>query len=132
MTINLKTQNRSRRRARVRARLSGTLVCPRLAVFRSNKYFYAQLIDDAAGRTLVAADSRELGKEDQALRQAQGKRPTDVGFTKVPEAYLVGQLLASKAAAKKISRVCFDRGGYLYAGRVRAAAEGARAGGLLF
>ena len=133
MTSQLPDNNRSRRRARVQATVRGSATRPRLAIFRSNKYLYAQLIDDTAGRTLLAADSRELVKGKPASAKASaGKRPSDVGFTKVPEAYLVGQLLAEKAQAKKISVVAFDRGGYRYAGLVRAVAEGARAGGLTF
>ena len=133
MTARTKTDWRSRRRARGRAKLSGTAARPRLAVFRSNKYIYAQLINDAAGATLAAADGRELKAKPAFAGAIQpGKRASDVGFSKVPEAYAVGRLLAGKALAKKIKQVCFDRGGYLYAGRVRALAEGARDGGLVF
>jgi large subunit ribosomal protein L18 len=125
---------RKHRHARVRTRVAGTSERPRLAVFRSNRYIYAQLIDDKAGATLAMADSRELrkGKQGPSTTLGAGKRATDVGFTKVPEAYQVGKLLAEKAVAKKVKRVAFDRGGYLYAGRVRAVAEGAREGGLEF
>lgn len=127
------TNPRKHRHARVRTRVAGTSERPRLAVFRSNRYIYAQLIDDRAGATLAMADSRELRKGKPASAKATaGKRATDVGFTKVPEAYQVGKLLAEKAVAKKVKRVAFDRGGYLYAGRVRAVAEGAREGGLEF
>lgn len=130
MATITKTDQRLRRRARVRARIAGTAGRPRLAIFRSNQYLYAQLIDDVAGVTVAAASSRELASGKKLA--AEGKRPEDVGFTKVPEAYRVGQLIAERARAKQISKVAFDRGGYRYAGRVRAAAEGARAGGLEF
>lgn len=122
----LKVAKRERRHRRVRARVAGTAEKPRLSVFRSNYHLYAQLIDDVRGVTLAAAASREL-KE-----QKSGKRATDTGFTKVPEAFELGKLLAERALAKKIKQVCFDRGGYIYTGRVRALAEGAREGGLQF
>jgi large subunit ribosomal protein L18 len=122
----LKLEQRNRRRGRVRARISGTVEKPRLSVFRSNNHLYAQLIDDARGVTLTAAASPEL-KEAKG-----GKRAEDAGFTKVPQAFELGKLLAERALAKKIKRVAFDRGGYIYTGRVRALAEGAREGGLEF
>lgn len=126
VTIRQKNEKRLRRAARTRAKLAGTATRPRLSIFRSNRAIYAQLIDDERGLTLVAAGSRELGRE------TKGKRAEDTGFTKVPEAFRVGELLAGKALAKQVKRVAFDRGAYLYAGRVKALAEGARAGGLEF
>lgn len=110
--INNKQEKRARRHARVRARVRGTATRPRLAVFRSGKHIYAQIIDDVVGQTLVAASD---------LR----------GKTAI-EAKAVGELIAKAASAKKIKAVAFDRGGYIYAGRVRQVAEGARAGGLIF
>ncbi len=105
----------TRRAARNRAGLSGTR--PRLSVHRTNRFIYAQLIDDSAKKTLAAASSRELPK---------GKR------NKTEEAAAVGELLAQAAKAKGISRAVFDRGGYRYHGRVKALADGARKGGLEF
>src|SRR3989338_8713805 len=118
-----------RRHGRVRARIHGTATRPRLSVFRSNRFVTAQLIDDVRGRTLCAAGERELPKAEACQT---GRRPEDVGFGKVARAYALGQFLAERARAAKISQVAFDRGGYRYAGRVRALAEGARAGGLIF
>lgn len=109
---------RIRRHDRVRSKISGTADCPRLNVFRSNSNIYAQLIDDVKGVTLVSASSVEK----------------DFGETKgnKEEARKVGQLIAKRAADKKISEVVFDRGGYIYHGRVKELAEGAREGGLKF
>lgn len=94
----------------------------RLAVFRSNKHIYAQIIDDRTGRTVVAGDDRQF-------KQVKDEKED---FAKVNAAKLVGRKLAADARAKKITQVAFDRGGYRYAGRVAALADGARAGGLEF
>ncbi len=109
---------RIRRHARVRGKISGTAECPRLDVFRSNSNIYAQLIDDVKGVTLVSASSVEK----------------DFGETKgnKEEARKVGQLIAKRAIEKNITEVVFDRGGYVYHGRVKELAEGAREGGLKF
>ena len=109
---------RIRRHTRVRGKISGTAECPRLDVFRSNSNIYAQLIDDVKGVTLAAASSTEkdfdgVGGNKEAARK-------------------VGQLIAKRAADKKITEVVFDRGGYIYHGRVKELAEGAREGGLKF
>ncbi|MGD1940218.1 MAG: 50S ribosomal protein L18 [Leptolyngbyaceae cyanobacterium] len=109
-----------RRHARIRRRLSGTLERPRLAVFRSNQHIYAQIIDDTAHHTLVAASTVE------AAVQTAGKSATQEGAT------MVGQLLAERAREKGIDQVIFDRGGKLYHGRVAALAEAARKAGLSF
>ena len=113
-----KNQARIKRHARVRAKISGTAACPRLDVFRSNSNIYAQLIDDVNGVTLAAASSNE---KDFGLSgsNCEGARK-------------VGQLIAERAAAKGITEVVFDRGGYVYHGRVKELAEGAREGGLKF
>lgn len=111
---------RDRRRTRVRKKISGTAERPRLSVFRSNRYIYAQLIDDVQGQTLAAASSRETDG------QAEGATAT------VAAAEKVGSLLAERAKAGSIESVVFDRGGYRYHGRVAALAEGARNGGLQF
>lgn len=101
---------------RVRKKVNGTAERPRLSVFRSNTSIYCQLIDDLTGHTLAAADSRE----------------TATAGTKSEQAKAVGQLIAEKARAAGIEKVVFDRGGYLYHGRVKSLAEGAREGGLQF
>lgn len=108
---------RQLRKKRVRAKISGTSVRPRLCVFRSLKHISAQLIDDASSRTLVFSSDAEA--------KAKGKKPAEA-------AKLVGRNLAEKALAKKISEAVFDRGGYKYHGRVKALAEGARESGLKF
>ena len=113
---NKKTTQRVRRHARIRAKVSGTKEIPRLAVYRSNKFIYAQLIDDVAGTTVVtASDISEKSKK-----------------TKTERAKIVGGTLAKLAKDKKISKVIFDRGGFIFIGRVKALAEGAREGGLEF
>lgn len=114
MTTSKLTQ-RTARRARIRSRVTGTAERPRLAVFRSNKYVYVQLIDDAAGKTIASADSRTM-KGDTARARAEA----------------VGTTIAEKAKAAGITAVVFDRGGYRYQGTVAALADAARAGGLTF
>lgn len=114
MTTN-KTEKRIRRHKRIRARISGTATRPRIAVFKSNRYIYAQLIDDTTGTTLAAADSRK-----------------EKGATLALRATAVGASIAKQADAKKITDAVFDRGGFLFAGAVKAVAEGAREGGLKF
>jgi large subunit ribosomal protein L18 len=132
-------QARLRRHQRVRKRISGTAERPRLAVFRSSTHMYAQVIDDALGQTLVAASSN-----DPDFAKSAGKGPVipeeDVaeaikGLTanrRVKQAWQVGELIAQRAKAHGIDKVVFDRGGYLYHGRVAALAEGARHAGLDF
>jgi large subunit ribosomal protein L18 len=112
-----KPERRQRIRFRIRKTISGTATNPRLSVFRSNKEIYAQLIDDVNGVTLLAASSREkeIGKG-----------------TNVDVATAVGKLVAEKALKAGIDVVTFDRGGYLYHGRIKSLAEGARAAGLKF
>jgi len=122
-TQKKKNITRKRRHARVRAKITGTAECPRLSVFRSAKYIYAQLIDDVKGSTFVGIDDREISKKKVEAGERTGK---------VASAFVVGKLLAEKAVEKGIKNVVFDRGGYKYHGRVRALAEGAREGGLVF
>lgn len=112
---------RQRRHRRIRARISGTAERPRLNVFRSIDHIYAQLVDDVAGRTLVSAST-----VDKDLRSDMA------GKSKKEQAELVGKMVAERAKAAGISTVVFDRGGYLYHGRVKALADGAREGGLNF
>lgn len=114
-----KEERRLRIRRRIRKVVSGTDARPRLSVYRSNKEIYAQLIDDVTGRTLVAASSR-----DKALASEKG--------SKAEMAALVGKAIAEKAIKAGINVCSFDRGGYLYHGRVKSLAEGAREGGLKF
>lgn len=116
-----KNQDRLKRHARVRKKISGTPETPRLCVFRSLNHIYAQIIDDVQGNTLVAASSVE--KEIAVLLG---------GKSKSEKAKIVGQKLAEKALAKGINEVVFDRGGYLYTGRVASLADGARESGLKF
>jgi len=106
---------RTRRHARVRKKIRGSAARPRLAVFRSLTHIYAQLVDDDAGRTLVAASSKEAA-------DAKGKR--------TESAKTVGTLLGDRAKAKGVTEVVFDRGGYRYHGRVKALADGVRAAGV--
>jgi large subunit ribosomal protein L18 len=115
-------QQRTRRRARIRARVSGTTVRPRLSVFRSLRDINLQLIDDVSGVTLVSISTKTDKIEGDA-----GERSG-----KIAKAYLLGRVLAEKAKAKNIEGAVFDRGGYKYHGRVKAVAEGARDGGLNF
>lgn len=117
-----KIEARGRRRARVRARIVGTAARPRLAVFRSAKHISAQLIDDATGKTLAAAD-------DAKMKKAAGAEGMEA---KIAKAYAVGAALAEKAKKAGVTAVVFDRGGFTYHGRVKALADGARAGGLQF
>lgn len=132
-------QARLRRHQRVRKKVSGTTERPRLSVFRSGAQIYAQIIDDTQGRTLLAASSRD--GDFAALSKKAGSISTEnapeaiKGLTDnrlVKQAYIVGQLVAQRAKSQGIERVVFDRGGYIYHGRVAALAEGARAGGLDF
>jgi large subunit ribosomal protein L18 len=109
--------SRKRRHVRVRKKVTGTAVRPRLAVNRSARHIFAQLIDDGAGHTLVAASTL-----DASIRDATGDKKA--------RAHQVGQLLASRAKEAGISTAVFDRGGYAYHGRVAALADGAREGGL--
>ncbi|MBP9993805.1 MAG: 50S ribosomal protein L18 [bacterium] len=117
--MNKKIERRLNIKRRVRKTVSGTAARPRMSVFRSNKSIYVQLIDDEAGVTLAAASSRENGIEESKV-------------TKVEQANKVGNLIAEKAKAAGIETVVFDRNGYLYHGRVKSLAEGARNGGLKF
>lgn len=112
LTKNLKRQ---RRHQRIRSKISGTAAHPRLVVFRGNTHIYAQLVDDTVGHVLAASSTLKLKKG-----------------TGLEKARQVGEELAKKALEKSIKTCVFDRGGYLYHGRVKALAEGARAGGLQF
>jgi large subunit ribosomal protein L18 len=121
MLTSYKRQGRKIRHIRIRRVVKGTADRPRLAVFRSLNHIYAQLIDDAAGRTLAAVDSRA---PDFRQRHSSGGN--------VAAAKIVGELVAQKAKERGISQAVFDRGGYQYHGRVKALAEAARSAGLKF
>lgn len=112
-----KNKTRQRRHVRVRGKISGTAECPRLNVYRSNKNIYAQVIDDVAGVTLVSASTLDS--------EVSGNNKTE-------QAASVGEVVAKRAQDKGIKQVVFDRGGYLYHGRVQALAEAARENGLQF
>ncbi len=113
---------RERRHRRVRARVSGSAQRPRLNVFRSSAHIYAQVIDDVQGHTLVSANDLE-----EAVREKAGE-----GANKAARAKAVGEVVAERAQAAGIGSVVFDRGGFLYHGRIKAVADGAREGGLKF
>ena len=114
-----KNQNRLKIKRRIRKVVSGTESRPRLAVFRSNKEIYAQIVDDVNGKTIIAASSR-----DKDISSTKG--------TKTEIAALVGKSVAEKALKSGIDSISFDRGGYQYHGRVKSLADGAREGGLKF
>ncbi len=116
-----KNSVRQRRHARVRKHVSGTAATPRLSVYRSLNHIYAQVIDDEKGVTIVSASTLEKGVREQIS-----------GKTKTEAAKLVGKAIGERAKEKGIEAVVFDRGGYLYTGRVKAVADGARDAGLKF
>ncbi len=116
MKTNIKAEKRARLHKKIRTRVSGTGERPRLCVFRSNRYMYAQIIDDIRGVTLASASDISLSDK----------------ITKVERAKVVGKKLADEAKKNNITTVVFDRGGFSYRGRVAALAEGAREGGLAF
>jgi large subunit ribosomal protein L18 len=111
----IKTEKRKRRHKRIRSRVVGTAVVPRLSAFKSNGYIYAQLINDDAGRTLASVSSLKVKAQNKTLAARE-----------------VGKEIAKKALEQKIKKIVFDRGGYVYTGRVKALADGAREGGLSF
>ena len=117
--VKTNAERRARRHLRVRKRVAGTAGRPRLVVFRSSKHIYAQLVDDDQGRTLLGASDRSEGVEIE-------------GRGKVAKSFALGRLIATRAKERGVTRVVFDRGGYLYHGRVKAVADGARKGGLEF
>jgi large subunit ribosomal protein L18 len=106
------------RQTRIRAKAKGVSIQPRLSVFRSNKYVYAQIIDDDKKQTVVGVTEKELSSKEKLTKSERAKE--------------LGKLIAKKAIAKKVEKVVFDRGSYRYHGRVKAVADGAREGGLKF
>jgi large subunit ribosomal protein L18 len=121
MTKVNRREQRAKRQRRIRAKISGTAQRPRLNVFRSNMHIYAQVIDDVRQHTLVAASTVDASLRDKLADN-----------NKVEEAKLVGRLIAERAQAAGIKQVVFDRGGYLYHGRIKALADAAREAGLDF
>ncbi|MBL7911352.1 MAG: 50S ribosomal protein L18 [Bacteroidia bacterium] len=118
MAVN-KQDRRTKIKLKLRKRIKGTAEAPRLSVYRSNSEIYAQLIEDKGGKTLLA-----VGSVDKSISSAK--------VSKIEKAKLVGKLIAEKAVANGITAVVFDRNGFLYHGRVKSLAEGAREGGLKF
>jgi|SRR5436189_4214439 len=121
MKTEKRVQARERVRVRIRQKLRGSQVRPRLAVFKSGRHIYAQVIDDATGKTLAHASSLDAGLKKESRAGA------NVGTAK-----RVGRLVADRAKEKGIAKVVFDRGGYIYHGKVKALADAAREGGLEF
>jgi large subunit ribosomal protein L18 len=121
-----KVNSRIRRKKRIRKKVNGTPERPRLSVFRSAKHIYAQIIDDARGKTLAAASSLE--------KELKGQTPPEESDEKgkIAAAAVIGRLVAERALEKGISKVVFDRNGFMYHGRVKAISEGARKAGLDF
>jgi large subunit ribosomal protein L18 len=117
--MNNKSQARQKIRYRIRKKVNGTASAPRLSVFRSNTDIYAQLIDDNSGTTIAAASSKQ---KDISAQKAP----------KIDKSKMVGEAIARKAVELGIEKVVFDRSGYIYHGRIKAVAEGAREGGLKF
>lgn len=130
MAKTQKILKRQRRHRKVRSKVFGTADIPRACVFRSNRHIYVQLINDDKGITLAATDSLSLNgtdnKKTALTTESRGEK------AKTAAAFNVGKEIAAKAAAKKIKKVVFDRGGYKYHGRVKALAEGIQEGGLKF
>ncbi len=118
MALN-KKERRTRIKYKIRKTINGTASTPRLSVFRSNTSIYAQLIDDKTGKTILAA-----GSDDKSIKDSKA--------SKSEQAKLVGKLIADRATTKGISSIVFDRNGYLYHGRIKSLAEGAREAGLKF
>ena len=144
---NKKAYRLKRRHQRVRNSVFGTPERPRMCVFRSAKHIYAQIVDDTEGRTLVAVSSLKVGpvsvekpeakkaddaKDKKAKKAKKGKKPVHKGGMKTALALEVGKVIAGAAKEKGISKVCFDRGGFQYHGRIAALADEARKNGLEF
>lgn len=115
--VKLKSDLKQRRKKRIRSKISGTEARPRMSVFKSSKHIYVQVIDDIKGHTLVSASSFEKGNHQKATKEACEE---------------LGKLLAERCKGKNISSIVFDKNGNQYHGRVKAVAEGARSGGLVF
>jgi len=137
MKSKYKKEKRHIRHKRVRAKISGQALKPRLYVFKSAKHIYAQLINDEKGKVIIAANDKEIKKiktksQISETKDKKNKESQKLLTGKTALAYNVGELIAKKALEKKIEKVVFDRGSCKYHGRVKALAEGAREGGLKF
>lgn len=140
--ISEKHRKRHRRHLHIRRSVHGTPERPRVSVFRSSKHIYAQIIDDTAGKTLATVSSLKLGKpaapapeaaaDEGGKKKKKGGKKAAAAGAKVIQAREVGRLLAETAKEKGITKIAFDRGGYLYHGRVAALADAARENGLEF
>jgi len=126
MNFMNKLQSRKKRIRRTRAKISGTIERPRLCVFRSLQHVYAQIVDDENGKIIASIDSRKISAKGGSASGGKAVK-NDIGM-----AALVGEEIAKLSIAKKISKVVFDKRGYKYHGKVKAIAEGARKGGLVF
>lgn len=120
-SLNLKKKARLKRKVRIRKKISGSPERPRLSVFRSARHIYVQIIDDSQGKTLISASSTEKPVKEQQKFE-----------NKIAQATYIGKLAAQRALEMGISKVVFDRGGFLYHGRIKAVSDGAREGGLDF
>jgi|SRR5688572_2398004 len=128
MSTKNKSMSRISRKRRVRAKVSGTAERPRLSVYRSATHIYAQIIDDASGKTLASASDQTIDKKEKtALMKGEGERKA-----KVSVAFAVGKNLADAGKKAGVESVVFDRNGFAYTGRIAALADGAREGGLKF
>ena len=127
---------RQRRKVRIRKIVSGTVERPRLSVFKSSKYSYAQIISDVDGSTIVSASSKEAevikAAQEVKIASSEDAPARSKSSKSVSAAFALGQVLAKRAMDKKLSSVVFDRNGFLYHGRIKAIADGAREGGLKF
>jgi large subunit ribosomal protein L18 len=140
MTTKLDKNKRFvRRKRKVRGKIFGTKETPRLTVFRSRKFIYAQVIDDENGKTIVSASDKEVSEKSDKGKTAvkkeeikDNKNKREIKSPKMEKARMVGETLAKKALKKKVKMVKFDKSGYKYHGRVKALADGAREGGLQF
>ncbi len=128
MKPQAKRQHRLSRHKRVRAKIQGSSKKPRVAVFKSNRYVYAQVIDDQAGKTLVSVSN--YGGKPSSRTQAEGKSKAKSKSTKSEESSKIGELLAIKMKEKGVAEAVFDRGGFKFHGRIKAVAEGLRKGGI--
>jgi large subunit ribosomal protein L18 len=129
MSVNIsKNQKRIKRKTRIRKKISGTELCPRLNVFRSSRHIYAQIIDDSCGHTLVSAST--IDKEFKSF--VAGFEPDETNGKKTYDAISVGRLIAKRALEKGIKKVIYDRNGFIYHGRIKALSDGAREAGLDF
>ena len=135
-----KKLNRIRRHKKVRAKISGTSSKPRIAVFKSNQYIYAQVVDDESGKTILSVSDRPAANVDGALSrgdrsqtgQVSTKSNVGTGATKSDKALKVGETLAARMKAKGLLEAVFDRGGFKFHGRVKSIADGLRSGGIKF